>query len=141
MEINSIGSTAMLSGMRPAADSIPVLSAPASGMQPVTANAVKATGAAEKAVTGKKATDREAADSGEPARMASVDKEAIRQSLASLSRASGLEFAVDDELGRVVVKVVDAETREVLKQFPSEEALALARSLHDGRSSLHRAEA
>ena len=144
MEINSMNSAAPLSGVRPAVDSIPVLSAPASSTQPVMANAVKAMGSAEKAVTGKKATDPQPA-SPNPARqekaMPSAEMDQVKASLDSLSRSSGLQFSVDDELGRVIVKVLDPETREVLKQFPSEEAVALARSLHGGNGVLHRAEA
>ncbi|WAW11345.1 flagellar protein FlaG [Oxalobacter vibrioformis] len=43
--------------------------------------------------------------------------------------------------GRVLVKVVDPETKDVIKQFPSEEAIALAKSLGQGNGSLHRAKA
>jgi flagellar protein FlaG len=47
---------------------------------------------------------------------------------ARLSQAS-LEFSVDDESGRTVVKVVDAQTKELIRQIPSEEVLAVARNL------------
>jgi flagellar protein FlaG len=40
-----------------------------------------------------------------------------------------LEFNVDEDVGRVVVKVVDKETDEVLLQVPSEEMLAIAKAL------------
>jgi flagellar protein FlaG len=40
-----------------------------------------------------------------------------------------LEFNVDEDVGRVVVKVVDKETEEVLLQVPSEEMLAIAKAL------------
>jgi flagellar protein FlaG len=67
--------------------------------------------------------------------------ESIAQSLDSLSKSSGLQFSVDDELGRVVIRVVDPETREVIKQFPSEDAIALAKSLGNVNRSLHQAKA
>ncbi|MDL2284134.1 flagellar protein FlaG [Oxalobacter sp. OttesenSCG-928-P03] len=51
----------------------------------------------------------------------------LSESLASM--ATSLDFSVDEDLGRVVVKIVDSETQEVIKQIPSEEALALAKSL------------
>jgi flagellar protein FlaG len=64
-----------------------------------------------------------------------ADKEQIQamvnrltESLSKTS-ASHLQFSVDDDLGRVVVKVIDRDTREVIKQFPSEDAIALAKSL------------
>jgi flagellar protein FlaG len=47
----------------------------------------------------------------------------------SESMSTGLDFAVDEDLGRVVVRIVDPETQEVIKQIPSEDALALARAM------------
>ena len=40
-----------------------------------------------------------------------------------------LLFSVDDATGRSVVKVVDAETKEVVTQIPSEEMMAIAKAL------------
>jgi len=40
-----------------------------------------------------------------------------------------LQFSIDDETGTTVVKVLDSETEEVIRQFPPEEVLALARHL------------
>ena len=40
-----------------------------------------------------------------------------------------LQFSVDDDTGTTVVKVLNSETDEVVRQFPPEEALALARHL------------
>ena len=40
-----------------------------------------------------------------------------------------LQFSVDDDTGTTVVKVLDSQTDEVVRQFPPEEALALARHL------------
>ncbi len=45
-----------------------------------------------------------------------------------------LEFSIDETTDRLVVKVVDAETEEVVRQIPSEEALALARRLEELRA-------
>jgi flagellar protein FlaG len=39
---------------------------------------------------------------------------------------SSLKFSVDDNTGQTVVKVIDDETNEVIKQIPSEEMLAIA---------------
>lgn len=52
---------------------------------------------------------------------------AINQALQASNRA--LEFSVDDEAGRTIVKLVDTDTGETLRQFPSEAALAIARNL------------
>ena len=40
-----------------------------------------------------------------------------------------LRFSVDDDSGRTVVKVIDVATKEVIKQYPSEEMLAIAKAL------------
>ena len=45
------------------------------------------------------------------------------------STSSSLQFSLDDASGRTVVKVVDTETEEVLRQFPSEEMLAISKSI------------
>jgi flagellar protein FlaG len=43
--------------------------------------------------------------------------------------AQSVQFSVDEETGRTVVKIVDPATREVLRQIPAEELLAVARAL------------
>ncbi len=53
--------------------------------------------------------------------------ERINRSLPASNQ--GIEFAVDADTDRVIVKVVDRETREVLRQMPSEEALEIAKAL------------
>lgn len=40
-----------------------------------------------------------------------------------------LEFTVDENTKKSVVKLVDTETGDVIRQFPSEEALAISRSI------------
>lgn len=40
-----------------------------------------------------------------------------------------LNFSIDEELGRTVVKVIDENTGDVIRQIPSEDMLALARNL------------
>lgn len=52
------------------------------------------------------------------------------QKLAEHTRNLGreLHFEVDSELGQTVLKVVDPETEEVVRQIPSEEAVERARS-------------
>lgn len=42
-----------------------------------------------------------------------------------------LEFSVDNDSGRTVVKVMNSETGEVIRQLPTEEALAVARKLEE----------
>ena len=40
-----------------------------------------------------------------------------------------MDFSVDDATGRVVVRVIDSESEEVIRQIPSEEMLAISRHL------------
>ncbi len=51
----------------------------------------------------------------------------INKSLQSLSQ--GLEFSVDTDSKEVIIKVVDQQTKEVLRQMPSKEALEIAKAL------------
>jgi len=43
--------------------------------------------------------------------------------------ASDLNFSKDEETGRTIVKVVDKATDTVIRQIPSEEAVAIAKSI------------
>ena len=43
--------------------------------------------------------------------------------------AQDVSFTMDEESGKTIVKVVDTATQEVLRQFPSAEALSIARSI------------
>ena len=68
----------------------------------------------------------------EAARQADRDRlqSAVDQIAQHVGQKPGsLQFSVDEELGRVIVKIVDTETQDVIKQIPSEEAVALAKSL------------
>ena len=42
---------------------------------------------------------------------------------------SQISFSIDEESGLRVVKILDNESKEVIRQFPSEEAIALAQAL------------
>lgn len=57
-------------------------------------------------------------------------KTAVEKINSVLRQANrNLEFSVDDETKRVVVKVVDTETGELIRQLPSEETLAISRAI------------
>ena len=45
------------------------------------------------------------------------------------NNSQALEFSVDNDSERTVVKVVDTQTHKVIRQIPSEEALAISKSL------------
>lgn len=46
-----------------------------------------------------------------------------------------MDFSVDDSTGRVVVKVIDSQSEEVIRQIPSEEMLAISRHLLESLES------
>ena len=51
----------------------------------------------------------------------------INKSFQSLSR--GLEFTIDEDSNRTIVKVIDQQTKEVIRQLPSQETLEIAKAL------------
>ena len=51
----------------------------------------------------------------------------INKSFQSLSR--GLEFTIDEDSQRTIVKVIDQQTKEVIRQLPSQETLEIAKAL------------
>jgi flagellar protein FlaG len=63
-----------------------------------------------------------------------VDPNVLSESMDKINNTmrmmnSNLNFSVDEETGMDVVKVVDMDTEEVIRQFPSKEVLAIARAL------------
>ena len=129
MDINSIGSMTRLPGISPTPP------AQGSGSTPGTARENFAA-----AGNTQSAQQVAAPDQPKPANTDSKNdaRQDQRQNLQSSIDAlnefikpqnTSLEFSIDDESGTVVVKVTDKETKEVIKQFPSEEALELAKAL------------
>lgn len=57
-------------------------------------------------------------------------QEAVKhlENFVSLARAD-LSFSIDEASGIQVVKIMDGESKEVLRQFPSEEAIRIAQVL------------
>lgn len=60
----------------------------------------------------------------------SVDK-AVKTVSDSLSALRSVEpqFSVDDELGELVVKIIDSDTKALIRQMPSEEMLKLSKKM------------
>lgn len=75
------------------------------------------------AVPAASATPQATAEPDSQSLAAAVDT--INTSLKSLQQTN-LQFSMDDESGKMVVKVMDAEKDEVIRQIPPEEVLALA---------------
>jgi flagellar protein FlaG len=65
----------------------------------------------------------------------------LKQAMESLNKTlkqsnKNLEFSVDTDTKKVLVKLVDTETGDVIREFPSEEALAIARSIDQFQQGL-----
>ncbi len=43
--------------------------------------------------------------------------------------AHNLRFSIDEDTGKTIIKVVDTHTDEVIRQFPTEQAIEIARTL------------
>lgn len=57
-------------------------------------------------------------------------KEAVNAIQRHIGKSStNVTFALDESSGRTIVSVVDTETREVIRQMPTEEVLQIARAL------------
>jgi flagellar protein FlaG len=56
--------------------------------------------------------------------------EAVKKLNESMAAsAQSLEFSIDQDSKRVVVKLIDQNTKEVVRQIPSAEALQMAKSI------------
>jgi flagellar protein FlaG len=92
---------------------------------------VKTAGAA-----GVDAVQQQAATGASNSAPNAVNQEQLRSAMSQLSSYvqnvhRNLNFSIDDSTGQTVVKVIDAESEEVIRQIPSEEMLALARRLNE----------
>ena len=69
------------------------------------------------------------------AQSAPASREDVQSSVKALNdfvasiNSSSLNFSVDEDTGKTVVKVTDSATHEVIKQIPSEEILAVAQAI------------
>ena len=130
MDINSIGSMTRMAGVSP----IPAQSGAPGNAQNVARETAGTTGidqtppnavAARPAGTAENQTRNDTEQDRRQKLQDSV--EALNEFISPHN--TSLRFSIDDESGTVVVKVTDKETKEVIKHFPSEEALELAKAL------------
>jgi flagellar protein FlaG len=78
-----------------------------------------------------------------PAAPKAPAKDELAQAVKSINnvlreRSPGLEFSIDLDSDRSVVKVVDKDTNEVIRQMPSREALEIAKAIDKLQSLLVR---
>ena len=94
----------------------------------------------EQVATQKPATSATASAQEKPAGAASLNpsSESNRDQLNAAVKAtqefvgsinSSLEFSVDEDTGTSVVKIVDKDTKELIRQIPSAEMLSIAKAL------------
>ena len=55
---------------------------------------------------------------------------------AMLQTNTGVEFSIDSDSNRTVVKVVDSKTGDTIKQFPSKEMIAISQSIDQFQKGL-----
>ena len=63
-----------------------------------------------------------------------VSDEKVQQAVDQIQNftdnvAKNLKFSIDEDTGKTVVKLLDTQTQEVIRQFPTEEAISIARTL------------
>ncbi|RJF98625.1 flagellar protein FlaG [Noviherbaspirillum saxi] len=90
------------------------------------------------------ATVQTAAAVEQPATVPSLGQ--VSQALKSINKAleersQSLEFALDEDTDRTVVKVLDRQTKEVIRQMPTEEALRISKTLDQSHGLLIRQKA
>lgn len=88
-----------------------------------------------KQVTETKPTEVEKVDVTENQRI-EVNKDEVKNQIDRLQQFNqhidrSLQFEVDEELGVTIVRVIDKETDELIRQFPPEELLNLSRRLKE----------
>jgi len=67
---------------------------------------------------------------------------AIQKVQAAMQPATGnIQFSLDQSTGKAIVKVVDAETGDLIRQIPSQEMLAIASAIDEVHSLLLPSEA
>lgn len=73
---------------------------------------------------------------GNEAAVHTAELESARRAANQQLQKNGCElaFEFDDATGHVVVRLIDTKTKEVLRQVPSRETLAIARALSEDRS-------
>ena len=94
----------------------------------------------EQRVTAQDVKKQQAGQSGEKIAKQDVPQADIEDEVQKLQEFSKLQgwtvnFSVEKDLDQVVIKVVDAETKSMIRQIPSEELLAISKRIKDLRES------
>lgn len=105
-------------------------------IQPITNNTASAAPRNDSVATPvaqKIATQSQTADAVQQAASVSNFPQ-VKQAIENINKsaqikAQGIEFIIDPDDDRTIVKVVDKDTKAVLRQIPSQEALDIARAI------------
>ncbi|ELM3718867.1 flagellar protein FlaG [Aeromonas hydrophila] len=94
----------------------------------------------EQRVTAQDVRKQQAGQPGEKNAKQDVPQADIENEVQKLQEFSKLQgwtvnFSVEKDLDQVVIKVVDAETKSMIRQIPSEELLAISKRIKDLRES------
>lgn len=94
----------------------------------------------EQRVTAQDVKKQQAGQAGEKNAKQDVPQADIENEVQKLQEFSKLQgwtvnFSVEKDLDQVVIKVVDAETKSMIRQIPSEELLAISKRIKDLRES------
>jgi flagellar protein FlaG len=77
---------------------------------------------------------KEAAGTPSPAAQPVASREKVLEAVAAINRAAkalnnSVQLSLDTDSGDAVVRVIDSETGQLIRQIPSEEALELRRAI------------
>lgn len=64
-----------------------------------------------------------------PPSLDQVNRAVSKLNQSPQAKSQGLEFSIDTDSKRTVVKVIDQSTKEVLRQIPTPEALEIAKAM------------
>lgn len=100
---------------------------------PAQAGEIVSNSALNAVLTGKAADSGKAAPAGlpqaQPPSIAQLQRLINSMNKAIQQNNSNLEFSMDSESQRILVKLIDTSTGDVIRQIPSEEVLAIAESI------------
>jgi len=82
-----------------------------------------------KAASQPNTVDKTPADDGAKPSRDDVSAAVKKMNDAMLGSSRSLQFSIDEDSKDIVVKVIDQNTKEVLRQMPSKEALQIAKSI------------
>ena len=135
MDISSLGSGAQSGTAQP--QSVPILTS----QSPPNAAASQQAGKASETTSAQQTDATAVAHASQTEPSEDQVKQAVQKintSLAASQSQSSIEFSMNATSHRIVVKVVDQSTNQVIRQIPSKQALAIADSLdqsQDGQSA------